>query len=622
MLVDADRLPGGQLDPESVEAGARQMRRDAVAVREAGLAVVNAWQGLRACYETPDADQALRALDPVRAGTGKLADDLEQVAKALDRFADDVRSLHVKRRGLAGQINDFRARVTAEGNTLGELSLPGVLDPQLSFENTTLLSKSRLLGEEFETAELECANKIKSIGHPATLIERAQSWAQDAGDWLANAGKSVADGIVAGGEAVRDWAQGMSRTVNEWFDNRLDDINTGIDTGREWIDDTASDIGGWFEDRATDVSDWYQDTSTDIGHWYEDTSADVGNWFVDRGRDVRAFGQSVHDNWPRTTQIGAAQLLALGQRVSNGVFFRDGEAYAEPPKPVEIDRDPEKHDVPYGLDDLTEQVTKAYLEGPGEVRVTTVETPDGPRVIVSVPGTQRWLPWTNDNPMDLTGNLVTAMGGDESTMTAAVRLAMEQADIPEGAQVMMVGHSQGGMTVANLAEDSKFVEKYNITNAVTFGSPIDSNRIDPNVNVLELQHATDAVPRLDMEDALYDGPFSGPSIVGLRIGGLPSGHVQDGANHTTVTLPNPGEWWDAGTNHAHQEYSNSLRESAGDPRLAAYEQQLRDAGFLVDPPQDSAPWLPGKAPVTDTWPSTAPQVSAEYIRVGRKQPGE
>jgi hypothetical protein len=104
----------------------------------------------------------------------------------------------------------------------------------------------------------------------------------------------------------------MSRTVNEWFDNRLDDINTGIDTGREWIGDTASDVGDWFEDRATDVSDWYQDTSTDVGRWYEDTSADVGNWFVDRGRDVRAFGQSVHDNWPRTTQIGAAQLLALG----------------------------------------------------------------------------------------------------------------------------------------------------------------------------------------------------------------------------------------------------------------------------------------------------------------------
>lgn len=60
-------------------------------------------------------DQVLRALDPVRSATEKLADDLEQVARALDRFADDVRSLQSRRAGLVARIGEFHRNAGRRG---------------------------------------------------------------------------------------------------------------------------------------------------------------------------------------------------------------------------------------------------------------------------------------------------------------------------------------------------------------------------------------------------------------------------------------------------------------------------------------------------------------------------
>ncbi|MGI5191870.1 hypothetical protein ACQEVI_27265 [Promicromonospora sp. CA-289599] len=230
MIVDADRVPGLHLDPDSIEIGARSLRRDATRVREAGLAVTGAWQGLGACYETPDTDQVLRALDPVRVATDKLADDLDQVADVLDRFADEVRSLQAKRSGLVARIGDFHSRVAAEASILGGAALPGVLAPELSFENQSLLGQSGSLGEEFETAELECANKIKAIGSPATLLDRAGTWFQDVAAGVGNAWDSTVDAVQEAVTAGWDWTTGAADDVAGWVGDRIDV------TADSWLD--------------------------------------------------------------------------------------------------------------------------------------------------------------------------------------------------------------------------------------------------------------------------------------------------------------------------------------------------------------------------------------------------
>lgn len=362
----------------------------------------------------------------------------------------------------------------------------------------------------------------------------------------------------------------------------------------------GDDGGGpldWLRDRGEDLWDAGGDALEDVGDWWDAASDDWLNVGDAAGQLWDATGGALLDGeWPRTTEVVASKIRTLGAfggalwttvTGDEANLFDDGDPYAGDPRAVPTDANragtPPLR-VPETLDDLTASVTDAYDAGDGVVRLTTVETPEGPRVIVSVPGTQPWNPSAGSNPMDLTGNLVTA-GGGTSTMTEAVELAMRNADIPDGAQVMLVGHSQGGMTVADLTSDPGFVSRYNVTNAMTFGSPIDSAHVDPRVSVLELQHATDVVPRLDMEDSVYVPNPARPALPILP--GLPSFSDQTGPQHTTVTLPNPGPWYDAMTNHSHEQYSESIRQSA-DPGLAVYEQQLRDRGFLGGTPQNTS----------------------------------
>lgn len=430
--------------------------------------------------------------------------------------------------------------------------------------------------------------------------DKAARNADDQQDTTDSYGGSAFAGATAAGSApVGDPFAGVTGTISgeadggggltDWFGDRLDDAGNGLD----WLGGQASDGANWVGDQAADLGDWFSDTASDVGGWAADTGATYADSFGDLwdtgGQFWDATGGSVLDGrWPRTTEVVASNVLFAGSvvdhLVTNATFgqvdlnvFDDGEPYADPPRPVDLESDAGRY--PQNIEDVIWSISDAYSAGDSEVRVTTIETPDGPRVIVSVPGTQEWDPRTGDSPMDLTGNLVTA-GGGTSTMTEAVELAMQNADIPPGAEVMIAGHSQGGMTAADLASDPGFVSEYNVTNLITIGSPIDSNHIDPGVNVLELQHEYDVVPRLDMGDGLLNplGPLH-PS--------LPSGYEQAGPNHTGATLENPPNPFDLfGGNHSHQEYGNSLRDATtpGDPTynpsLAAYEQELRNSGFL------------------------------------------
>lgn len=323
----------------------------------------------------------------------------------------------------------------------------------------------------------------------------------------------------------------------DWFGDRLDDAADGFDR----LTDQAADLGDWFSDTAIADS---------VGHLW-----DTGGQLWDA-----AGGALLDGRWPRPTEIVASGALLTGALLDTALtaatgglldlnLLDDGEPTAGPPTPVDLAAE---GTYPRDIEDLVAGVEDTT--GP-EVRVTTVETPQGPRVVVHVPGTQAWNPSTGANPFDLTGNLVTA-GGGHSTMSGAVELAMRNADIPPGAEVMLVGHSQGGMTVADLVSDPDFVSGYNVTHAMTYGSPIDGERIDPRVDVLELAHGNDLVPRLDLG------------------GGTPSG-----PGHTEVTFDSPAGPLDIGTNHGGGSYRDSVAAST-DPGLAAYEQRLREAGFL------------------------------------------
>jgi pimeloyl-ACP methyl ester carboxylesterase len=134
---------------------------------------------------------------------------------------------------------------------------------------------------------------------------------------------------------------------------------------------------------------------------------------------------------------------------------------------------------------------------------------------------------------------------------------------------MLSGHSQGGMIATALASDAGFTDRFNVTNVVTFGSPVDSTQIPSSIDVLALQHAGDPVPKVDLADAT------------AWPGGMVSATRDNGA--TIVELPNPGgDPGIAGINyHDGSAYVESVRNHEAGGPIAQYSQQQSTQRFLT-----------------------------------------
>jgi len=135
-------------------------------------------------------------------------------------------------------------------------------------------------------------------------------------------------------------------------------------------------------------------------------------------------------------------------------------------------------------------------EEAGVISIQRVEHADG-RVswVVYVPGTTDWTVGDGE-PQDLLTNLE-GVGGTPTVMESAVVTAMRQAGIQPGEEVALYGHSQGGITVSNVAADPSIQDRYNITTVLTAGSPTAGADIPDDVHALHVENAGDAVPGLD-----------------------------------------------------------------------------------------------------------------------------
>jgi hypothetical protein len=366
--------------------------------------------------------------------------------------------------------------------------------------------------------------------------------------------------------------------------------------------DSMADTAGDLWDTAGEFTDGIEDSFGNGWNFVQDIAPlPIRNLMDAHGSVLNQTGNVVDMGWrwltsgepPSITELTAngllltASLATLGLTASslgrnNPHLLDDGRPVAGDPLPVGVGN-PDETDsnlrgqtpVPATISAILATTDAAYGDQgmPGTpdtgVRITTVEKPgEPPAYIVSIPGTTRWEPDGAANPADLTGNLELA-GGNLSTAAEAVRLAMEQANIPEGAPVMLSGHSQGGMIAAALASDSGFTDRFNVTNVVTFGSPVDSTPVPPGIDVLALQHDGDPVPKLDLGDAT-----AGPA-------GYVSLSRDNGA--TLVTLPNPDiDPGFAGSeyHHAYRYVESVSQQESGGP-IAQYSQQQSTQRFLT-----------------------------------------
>lgn len=117
------------------------------------------------------------------------------------------------------------------------------------------------------------------------------------------------------------------------------------------------------------------------------------------------------------------------------------------------------------------------------------------RAVVFLPGMRHggFAP----DPQDLPG-AAAAMVAPATAYTRCVREALDAAGVPRGADVVLVGHSEGGLAAMDLAGNPSFNGgRVHVRQVVAAGSPISSKVALPGTRVFELDNANDIVTHLD-----------------------------------------------------------------------------------------------------------------------------
>jgi hypothetical protein len=136
------------------------------------------------------------------------------------------------------------------------------------------------------------------------------------------------------------------------------------------------------------------------------------------------------------------------------------------------------------------------------IAIEQVRADDGvTRYVVELPGI-RSLGATAD-PQDLAG-AVSAMAFPATAYSRCVAKALDAAGVPRGADVMLVGHSEGGMVAMDLAADPAFNGgRARVTDVVAAGSPISAKSAahGSGTRVFSVENANDIVTHLDADDS-------------------------------------------------------------------------------------------------------------------------
>ena len=184
--------------------------------------------------------------------------------------------------------------------------------------------------------------------------------------------------------------------------------------------------------------------------------------------------------------FGAGAGAAVGSGVGAGLRVR-----AE--TPVTVSRvSTAAAEAPHGIEDLVGRIPRANPEM-AQVRIERYEGAPGENAtfIVYVGGTIDTALRATDEPWDMTSNLAALAALDAGSYRAAV-LAMQEAGIASNDLVTLVGHSQGGLLAARIAQS----EEFRVGDVVTVGAPIHQIEIPAGVTVTAIEHNEDLVPTL------------------------------------------------------------------------------------------------------------------------------
>lgn len=212
--------------------------------------------------------------------------------------------------------------------------------------------------------------------------------------------------------------------------------------------------------------------------------------------------------------------------------------------------------APNNVSDLMSSLrdTNASDNADGYIRIESVQVDGHTKYIAYLPGTDDMgtKPFGSDDTIRDMGANLRLMGGDDTAYGRGIVEALNRATAGDpNAHVMLVGHSQGGMTAAEIASlDKDSGAHFTVDHVVTAGSPNSQIvSLPSHTDMLSLENNGDAVPLTDGEpnpDAInrttvrFDSPtgsigdnhsmdryFDGAAAVDKAAGSTYSGSLHD-----------------------------------------------------------------------------------------------
>lgn len=425
------------------------------------------------------------------------------------------------------------------------------LNPQRPVMRVQLQASALSLVGRLNLTDVVLAGKLRA----GDLINDGRDLLASVGNAMADFAAKAADGLLTGVE----WAGGKIREGLDWGKGLIADAH-------EWGKDAVANFGERLGHAGT-AAERLLETGANPPKWLKDL---VNDGEVPQLAEV--LGSAAYF-------AGQAAGVPLNFIANDDLhFFDDGRPYLADRSEVQLHDN--NRNNPY---DNVGQIIKPMMDvyhtqdptdhtDRAQVQVTAVEDPatGEVRYVVSIPGTTEGMDsmqgWAgNPTGTDWAANLKGVGYGDTAATQSimhSIDLAIAEDQAARGLngggrpEVLLTGHSQGGIIAGNIAANPEFSQRYDVGGIISAGSPVDTLAIPENVPVYNYQNMYDPVPRLDF-------------------GGLPSGTP---SNVTNIVFEHEGSY-SPGHTHLQETYENNvdrLLKGEGSPANTALQARMDD----------------------------------------------
>jgi hypothetical protein len=214
-------------------------------------------------------------------------------------------------------------------------------------------------------------------------------------------------------------------------------------------------------------------------------------------RDPSAAAQRLLTDDPELADVAVGPRVATSTRVL-ALLWPDGRA-----RLTTAGADPaaDAAGPPRSLADLITGLAHRGDGSPGEVDVRIISAgPGAPRhVVVDIPGTRDWTLHRHSRDVTSLATNLRALAGEPTAYEIGVVDALRRAGVRPADDVVLIGHSEGGMIAVNAASRAAVRGEFHIGHVITAGAPIGllSAHLPASVALLALENDGDVVPHLD-----------------------------------------------------------------------------------------------------------------------------